>query len=247
MRILQISDCHIFSDISKCGYQQINPYHSLQKVLIEVSNYKPDMLLITGDVSGDGSEQSYQHFKSLLSKCDIQVPWIVLAGNHDAPEILKKQFHANNLGLSRSIPLVNLNWQCHFVNSHYQGTLGLVAQTDLDELAQRLMGARDDNHIVFVHHHPIQTGSWMDKHEFVNRQQFVEVLESHAQVKAVAFGHVHQAIDKMQNSIRYLGCPSTCWQWANKESFAVANETAGFRVIDLAADGQLNTFVQRVS
>lgn len=255
MKIIQITDCHLFADTSKFGYKQINPYISLKGVLDEVSSYQPDLLVVTGDVSGDGSEQSYRHFKDLIAASGMltvssgrtKIPWIVMAGNHDHPDVLKKQLSADNLGLFRRVSFSEINWQCHFLNSHHQGTLGHIAQDELDTLSSRLVEADQSHHMIFVHHHPVETNSWMDKHELLNRQQFVELLECYPQVKAVVFGHVHQAMDIRQNGIRYLACPSTCWQWASTESFALSNLQPGFRVINLAKDGQIDTNVQRIS
>ncbi|MFT4746161.1 MAG: Icc protein, partial [Congregibacter sp.] len=83
MNIIQISDCHLFSDTQKTGYNSINPYQSLQHILAEVKFHQPDVLLVTGDISGDGSGQSYQHFSKLLCETKIKCRIGIIPGNHD--------------------------------------------------------------------------------------------------------------------------------------------------------------------
>ena len=66
MRLLQLSDCHLFADHAQTGYG-VNPYQSLSRVLECAAGESPDYVIITGDVSGDNSEESYRHFLSLMN------------------------------------------------------------------------------------------------------------------------------------------------------------------------------------
>ena len=83
MIIIQITDCHLFSEVQKIGYNNINPYQSLQHILSEVTLRRPNVLLVTGDISGDGSGQSYQHFSRLLDETGINCQIGIIPGNHD--------------------------------------------------------------------------------------------------------------------------------------------------------------------
>lgn len=247
MQIIQISDCHLFADIHKVGYNQINPYNSLKDILIEVSHYKPDVLLVTGDLSSDASLESYLHFKALLAQSKLTCDLSILPGNHDQPEKLQAEFAATQLWNNSPLDVSNTKWQIHLVNTHHQGTLGYISSYDIAVLSKELQQHPDRHHLIATHHHPVECGGWMDKHEWVNRQEFIELIERYPAVKAVVYGHIHTEIDVTINNIRYLACPSTCWQWATTESFAVSELMPGYRVINLLENGQITTSVKRLT
>ena len=75
IRLCQISDCHLFADPSSVGYGDVNPYESLYRVLAQVAHSAPDGVIVTGDISGDDSEQSYAHFLALMTKHLGNIPW----------------------------------------------------------------------------------------------------------------------------------------------------------------------------
>jgi Icc protein len=245
MLVIQISDCHLFADIQKLGYQNINPYHSLQCVLKEVSSYQPDLLLVTGDVSGDGSLESYQHFKTLLAQSELTCEVSILPGNHDQPDKLKIKFAETQLWLASPLD-VSTNWNIHLVNTHYKGTLGHVSVADLANLSHQLKQTPDKFHLVATHHHPISCGGWMDKHEWLNSIKFTQLIECHPSVKGVVYGHIHSDIETTINNICYMACPSTCWQWATTETFKTSELMPGFRVIKLLENGQISTSIKRL-
>ncbi|WP_158965838.1 metallophosphoesterase [Paraglaciecola sp. L3A3] len=246
MKIIQISDCHLFADVNKLGYNDINPYQSLSNVLASVGACQPDLILFTGDISGDASSASYQHFERLLKQTKLTCAWSLIPGNHDNPKALVELFSAEHLWHNSPQVLTNSQWQIHLLNSHHQGTLGYVEGDELDSLEQQLTNHPDKYHLLAVHHHPLPCHSWMDKHEWLNRTDFIELLEKHASVKAVVYGHIHADIETERQGIKYLACPSTCWQWSCEKTFGVSDLAPGFRVINLAENGQITTSVQRL-
>lgn len=80
--VVQISDLHLFA----------KPHHRLLGVDTEASFLQvqkaiaaldplPDLLLLTGDLSQDGSAASYARLRAHLQTLPIDTYW--LAGNHD--------------------------------------------------------------------------------------------------------------------------------------------------------------------
>ncbi|MFT2089585.1 metallophosphoesterase [Paraglaciecola sp. 2405UD69-4] len=247
MKIVQISDCHLFADKQKNGYKDINPYQSLRNILGQVSVEQIALLLVTGDLSGDASALSYQHFKQLLVEANLDCKLLILPGNHDSIEHLKATFPEENLWFRSPISLDDTNWQLHLLNSQFEGALGNVSRKDLELLEQALQQAPDKSHLIAVHHHPINCNGWMDKHEWLNRQDFTQLVELYPNVKVVVYGHIHSDIETQQNGVLYLACPSTCWQWANTESFGLSDEKPGYRVIELQEGGQFNHEINRIN
>ncbi|HEY4972955.1 MAG TPA: hypothetical protein VII41_05060, partial [Steroidobacteraceae bacterium] len=99
--------------------------------------------------------------------------------------------------------------------------------------------------MVFVHHHPVSMGSrWIDAVGIENADQFFSVLDGHAQLRAVSWGHVHQCFDARRRGVRLLATPSTCIQFLPQSNeFAIDARPPAYRRLALQADGTLDTEV----
>ena len=63
-------------------------------------------------------------------------------------------------------------------------------------------------------------------------------------LRAVVWGHVHQAYDGLRKGVRFLATPSTCAQFLpNADDFAIDHRPPAFRTLELRADGSLLTEV----
>ena len=92
--LIQLSDCHLLKGKDKTGYAGIAPYDSLARVLSDIQNYivqevasEPQqrakhqvVVLVTGDISGDNSPESYQHFIALMEQHiePANIEWFVV-------------------------------------------------------------------------------------------------------------------------------------------------------------------------
>lgn len=242
LTIVQISDCHLFADANKSGYQNIKPYFSLQRVLQLVVRHKPHLVLVTGDISGDYSQASYEHFWFLWQQACIDAQLQLLPGNHDCLETMQQVFPKEHLWHQA---LDHQFWQIHLLNTKGKGTSGHLAPEQLSELEHKV-SASDKHQLLAMHHHPLDCNSWMDKHAWQNKQQFCDWAQGQQQIKAMLYGHIHT--DKHQNlaHIDTWACPSTCWQWQTSKEFAVSDEAPGYRLLNLLADGSIQTQVYRL-
>jgi Icc protein len=246
MNVIQISDCHLFSDIQKTGYNGVNPFQSLQRILAEVKMHQPDVLLVTGDISGDGSGVSYQHFSTLLSEAKIKCRVGVIPGNHDDQVQMQAHIIAEYLWLNSCQLTLPNQWHIHLLDTQYQRAIGQISVTSLTSLTEYLALHRNDYHLLAAHHHPIPCEGWMDKHEWTNRLEFNAVVEKNPSVKGVVYGHIHTAIEQQKGQCLYMACPSTCWQFATQACFATNNLMPGYRMISLLKHGQMTTSVHRL-
>ncbi|MFT4940540.1 MAG: Icc protein [Paraglaciecola sp.] len=246
MKIVQISDCHLFSDREKTAYKQINPYLTLASVLTKIKELTPDLVVASGDISGDKSLQSYQHFSALWRHHKLACELIVIPGNHDDEAHMRAHFPAQQFPLSYA-PRSLKTWQMHFLNSKLaDDTKGRVSARDLQQLQHDLTAMPDANHIIAVHHHPIDCNGWMDKHEWLNRSDFIAIVRANPQVKGVIYGHIHHASEHLIGKCRLMSAPSTCWQWTNQTDFAVSDELPGFRLLELGENGDFYSHVIRI-
>ncbi|MFQ3190759.1 MAG: Icc protein [Paraglaciecola sp.] len=246
MKIIQISDCHLFADIQKVGYNNVNPFQSLKLILDEVKIHQPDVLLVTGDITGDGSVGSYQHFSSLIHAAKIDCQMGIIPGNHDNQEKLKTTIREEYLWLNNPRMVLPNQWHIHLLDTQYQQTVGQISEASLISLTEYLSLHPHDYHLLAAHHHAIPCGGWMDKHEWTNRHSFNAIVAEYPSIKGVVYGHIHMAIEQQINQCLYMACPSTCWQFANKETFATTELMPGFRVINLQGNGQITTSTFRL-
>jgi len=249
LTIAQISDCHLFADTNLSPYAQINPYHSLSRVLLDVALHKLDLLLVTGDLSGDGSALSYHYFKQLMQDSGISCPYVILPGNHDDLDILQQQFDAENLWLAYGDEsgLSLANWQIHLLNTKVNSSSGgALPSQDLQQLERALHNSPADWQLIAAHHHPLPCNAWMDKHSWHNASELVTMLARYPSVKGLVHGHIHHASQQLMGECCYMSCPSTCWQWAMQAQFGLCEQPPGYRLLELAQSGQISSQIIRV-
>lgn len=244
MKIAQISDCHLFADLSKRGYNDIDPYHSLQQVIKKVSSSDVNLIAITGDITNDYSAKSYAHLDALLQQFCTGIPVVMIPGNHDDAELMRLQF-PSQWCVDKVIEL-DQYWNLYGLNSQSTGAKGYVSDAQLELMHQNIATDPNKHWLVAVHHHPIECQGWMDKHGWTNSQAFIDKTQQLAQIKVIIYGHIHQVCETRVGAADFLSCPSTCWQWKNSQSFGISNESPGFRLINLMPDGRFQSEVFRL-
>lgn len=243
--LVQLSDSHLFAEADGT-LLGMNTRESLQRVIDRVRQQQPqiDLLLATGDLSQDGTLESYQAFRDLTQQIGAPARWI--PGNHDEPHIMAEAaMHSALLE-----PVVDLgNWRITLLDSAVPGSVpGYLQDQQLQLLAQALSEAPTRHHLVCFHHHPVSIGcAWMEPIGLRNPEALFAVLDRFPQVRAVLWGHVHQEIDRERNGVRLLASPSTCIQFApGSDDFNVSDHAPGYRWLRLHTDGRLETGVERV-
>ena len=243
-KIAQISDCHLFADKQQIGYQGINPYLSLQSILGDIALNCPDLVVASGDISADESQSSYKHFSRLWRDSQISAPLLVIPGNHDHLAYLDNVLNASaGWPVSRS---AGQFWQLHGLNTKSNGSGGALSMMQLDYISEQVTANPHSHHLFVVHHHPYACGGWMDNHAWDNSDEFLARVREHKQIKAVIYGHIHHASELQKGHSLYMSAPSTCWQWANSDSFAATDEAPGYRLIILADNGHLDSNIIRI-
>ncbi len=244
--LVQLTDSHLFADTEErlLGMQTQD---SLQRVIAQVRREQPrvDLLLASGDISQDGSPESYARFRQLCASIPAPLRWV--PGNHDDPEVMGRA----SAGSDWRQPVFDLgNWRVVLLDSAIPGAVpGFLEHRELALLERALAEAPERHHLVCLHHHPVSIGChWMESIGLRNAEALFAVLDRHPQVRALLWGHVHQEFDRMRRGVRLLASPSTCVQFTpNSEDFAVSDQTPGYRWLRLHADGRLETGVSRLA
>jgi len=243
-KILQFSDLHLSMNDDLMG---INCDESFAAVKALASQYHHiDLTLLTGDISQDHSETSYQKCSEIFKHQSHPVAWI--AGNHDELDILNNVLSVGAITAKKRI--IFKHWQLILLNSQVLGkSYGKISEEELSSINQAAIDYPNHHLLLVMHHHPIPMESeWIDNHNLTNRQELWGVISQVEQVKGIVFGHVHQHVDEINSGVRVLGVPSTCVQFTpKKDEFSVDDAQPGFRYMELLANGTIKTKVHRVS
>ncbi len=248
MRVLQITDTHLFAD-SRSKLLGINTQRSLMAVLqqIKKEKNKPDAVLLTGDLSQDCSAKSYKTLAK-LALATFKCPVLWLPGNHDQPKTMHRVFTKTKLNNDKIFR--QDNWQIILLNSHSPGHVyGHLLKKELSRLEKCLKEFPHLNTLVALHHHPIPVQcKWLENLGLQNSSAFLKIIDKYKNVRCVLWGHIHQKFETKRRGIHYLATPATCIQFRPKQDgFALdAKGMPGYRWLNLKNNGTMSTVVKRV-
>ncbi len=247
LRIVQISDIHLFGDKNK-SLLGVNTQASLEAALalLRANEKNFDLIIISGDLSQDASKESYLRLADMFK--EFPVPVYYVAGNHDDSDVMKKIYPLGNITHHRHIVLKQ--WHIILLDSHIQKSVeGRLAPDQLHFMEHCLQMYPEHHAIVVFHHQPIPVGSkWLDNIGLKNADVLWPILANFPHMHTILFGHVHQQQEGVKNGIRYYSTPSTCIQFKrNSAEFALEELPPGYRWIELYPDGTLKTDVVRAA
>jgi 3',5'-cyclic-AMP phosphodiesterase len=245
--IAQLTDTHLFAD----GRQEMlgcRTNSSFASVIAAIAQLqpRPDLLLLTGDLSQDETQESYLYLRSRLDPLQIPTYWI--PGNHDQGLSDMEQV-LNSAIISTAKEFQQGSWNFILLNTMMLGKVqGRLSIAELTRLEQQLQ-EHFQPALVLLHHPPLPVGAaCMDKIRLENSGELFAILDRFPHVKIVLFGHIHHATEQLRGNVRYIGTPSTCVQLKpGSEVFTIDDQPPGFRLLRLYPDGQYETEVRRVA
>lgn len=245
LRIAQLTDSHLFAspDGRLLG---LDTRHCLERVIeLALQSRQPDLVVASGDLTHDASRQAYQRVRECFSQ--INAPVYCLPGNHDEAGALQSCMNSDCFHSIRSQCIAG--WQMLFLDSTIPGDEGgHLKESELNELDDRLNAFPELPAVIWLHHQPVPMQSrWLDTMAVDNPGAFFSILDRHSQVRAVIWGHVHQAFEQQRDNVRLLATPSTCLQFLpESEDFAVDLVPPGYRWLELYPDGTFDTGIERL-
>ena len=197
--ILQVSDTHIVPEGALVS-GRLDTSDALARLVARIIGIRDqirpvDALLISGDLSDDGSAESYERFKSLIAP--LGLPTYVIPGNHDARDAMRaafaKDLPANGpLNWTRRVGDIQLIGLDTLVEGQGAGT---VPADSLDFLQNALSRAGDAPVLLALHHPPFPCGiGFMDKIGLTNRAAMRDVLNGFDGTLRIVCGHIHSMI-----------------------------------------------------
>ncbi|MBK1723793.1 metallophosphoesterase [Thiocystis violacea] len=245
LRLLQLTDLHLFGDSSGqlLGMTTRDSFEAVLELALS-SSPPAGALILSGDLVHDETPAGYRYLRETLKRTEL--PHFCVAGNHDDLALMDTYLGSAAVG---PVALRRLDdWNLVFLDSSVPGSDGgHLTEAQMNQLSDLLAGNSAPT-MIFLHHHPVPIQSaWMDTMGVDNGTELMELCEQHPQVKAILFGHVHQAFMVRHGGCSVLGTPSTCFQFLpGSKDFAIDTSPPGYRELLLYPDGHFTTEIVRL-
>ncbi len=200
MLIAQISDLHL-PPRGGLAFGHVDTAAALARIVADVNAQvpRPDLALISGDLTNDGTRQEALHARGILE--GLACPWLVLPGNHDRRAVLRRVFGAERLPAEAGAG----GFLCY---RRALDGLDLIGLDSVDEgapggafcaeraawLGRALAAGAGRAKLLFLHHPPVALGPPETDHDgFRGAGELARMLAGADGLLAVAAGHVHLA------------------------------------------------------
>jgi Icc protein len=236
MKIVHISDIHLMEN-GQIIWDTDTKSHFDKAIDIIKKLSDIDAIIISGDLSNDGSEWSYRYIDNQFAS--IGIPTYCCPGNHDNIDFLLYKYEPQFIQIRDQIDLED--WKFYFINTvipdvidpSHNKARGMIPENKLLELERELTYNKIPTAIIF--HHPAkEPGGWLNRRLLENRDQFNHIISKNSHVKLVLYGHIHYGIQNVENGILYSAAPSIGYAFDKKlPKFQIANKQEGFNVIEI--------------
>ena len=196
MLIAQISDPHIVEPGRKaCKVASTSERLAQLVTCLNKLDPLPDVALITGDITHDGTDAQAAQAKHLLDP--LKMPYHVVPGNHDDRTTLGKVFSG------QTCPSQNAEFLHYVIEDHDIRLIGLdstnpgasggeICQRRAGWLEARLNEASKKPTILFMHHPPVKFGVLeTDVDGFEGSDLLGKLVERFPNIERILCGHIH--------------------------------------------------------
>jgi 3',5'-cyclic AMP phosphodiesterase CpdA len=204
LRILHLSDSHLFGD-DTLQYNRVDTLAALQRVLERAGALdRADVVVLSGDLSNDGSAESYRRLRALVE------PWagargavvVYAMGNHDLragfEEVLGDR---EGVTIVRGVRIVCLD------SSVPGAGFGELRTDQLDRLREVLRTPAPAGTVLVVHHPPVPAATaLLAALELRNPEQLLEVCRG-SDVRLILCGHYHHPMSTEFGGIPVVVAP----------------------------------------
>lgn len=217
--ILQITDTHIVPSGALVS-GRLDTAQSLAKLVSRIASIRDqigpiDAVLVSGDLSDDGSDDSYDRFKVLMAA--LNLPLLVIPGNHDAREPMRAAF-ADQLPATGPLNWVQKAGDLTVIglDTLVEGSgKGTLSRESLNFLKVALAKTNGAPAMIALHHPPFPCGiGFMDAIGLTNRSAFADAIRHHKDPLRIVCGHIHSFMVVDVSGHIALSAPSPCSTFA---------------------------------
>ena len=243
MKLIHLTDLHLV--VPGALLHGLDPLARLDICLADILRHHgdADLLVITGDLTDDGSAEAYQSLSLRLEK--VGLPYRLLLGNHDLRAGFRAAFPGapvDEAGFVQSV-LDTAEARLIFLDSLHDGQVtGLLCDRRLDWLARRLEEASGRPVMIFMHHPPFGIGQpSLDRYvlEPDSADAFATLVRRHGDIRQIVAGHVHRPCHGLWNGIPVTTVPATAHQMPfdlAAEKVRPVDEPPAYAVVLIDAD-----------
>lgn len=209
MRIAQVTDIHIGFDRGNPDEYNMQRLKAVLQRLIESPN-RPDLLLLSGDLTEFGDSESYARLAEAVSLCPFPV-W-PMTGNHDERGPLLAAFPqtpSEGGFVHYVLPFPGL--RLLVLDTLEPGRHGgAFCEARAEWLKSQLAADTETPTVIAMHHPPFESGlNWLDssgREPWIAR--FADVIYGQSHVRAIIAGHLHRTIHTLWNGVSLTVCMS---------------------------------------
>ena len=236
MRIIHMSDLHL----TKGGYPiwETNTMDHFNKSMEIIRRMKDiDAIIVTGDISNDGSEWTYRYADRMFSS--LGIPTYCCPGNHDSIKMMLEEYKPSFYQVLPPSCIIK-GWKLVMLNSvipddedsNQNKARGFLSLESMDFIRNELVEGLPT--IIAFHHPSLEPGGWLNRKLLDNRDDFNELVSNYPNARLVLYGHIHYFTDKQQGHIRYSSSTSVGFAF-DKElpKFQIADGLEGFSLIEI--------------
>ncbi len=219
-----VTDIHAKSHSAENGERLLKPFFvdGISYFLDRMnSSFKPDFILVNGDViegtgrDSDIGKKELSLIRSLFEKTAIPKYWVI--GNHDLRSVNKKQWKKSleidylkesfEIGDYKIIILdSNFTGEDEDVAPEIYYTRGHVSEKEITWLEKELKKT-DKEVIVFIHHPPLWDVDWKGNGSLLSNSLTLQNLFSKYNVLAVFGGHLEDIFIDKKGGVKYFVLP----------------------------------------
>lgn len=219
MLIAQISDTHIPLK-GKKTYGIAPMAENLAQCIADINQQKPkpDLVLVTGDITHSGQSEEFNHAAYLLNQ--IKTPFYVIPGNHDDRNLLRSTFDKRSCPVEadKKIDYVIENKELRLIalDSTMLGKPGgEITKVQAKWLNEKLTEKPKQPTLIFMHHPPVNCGVLETNADgFIGKELLGDVVSSHDHIEKILCGHIHLPINTRWRGTVISTAPSLGMQLA---------------------------------
>lgn len=240
MKILHLSDLHLTKEGQEIWetdtFAHFNKTIDLIKSIDNV-----DVIVVTGDLSNDGSEWTYKYIDHAFES--LSIPTLCCPGNHDSMSMMLKDYIPSFYKVNQKVVIggykfLMLNSVIHDdEDPNTNKSRGLLSQETLKYVEEEINDGLPT--IIAFHHPPLEPGGWLNRKLLDNRDEFNNLIHDADNVKLVLYGHIHYPTQNSINGTMYVSAPSIGFAFdKDLPKFQIAQNHEGFNIINVS-DGEI--------
>lgn len=235
--ILQLSDTHLAAEPGAARHGR-DPDRRLAATVAAVAGRRVDLVLLTGDITDDGSEAGCRRAAEAVAV--LGAPVVAVAGNHDGGPEVAAVFGPPS-------PVAVGGWRVVAVSSRLPGRVEGAVDPDavlrlLRDTAGEADGGGGRPTVLAVHHPPVgpSTHPWF---QLGGAAGLLTGLDADPAVRLVLSGHLHEPFERRRGDLAVLGAPSTLYAIRHTGDRWEADDSVlcGARLVHLDAGGEWRT------